>query len=704
MNGVVNAESEFPIEITFQPKFEKSYNYNLVLNVKQKTRSINLNVKGHGYSLHHSVNIDSSQTALNNAIDHILDFGDIYINEKKTRTITINNAGDFNFDIAIKKSQFSFITISPENATVLKNEQVNVEVTFSPIIDYKLRSKNHYFTLSIVSGPTYCFRLAGSARKPGVEFSFLEYDFGPSYVLKQPLARSSILEIINNDTSAMSIETLFEKTNYLDVQLAPGQVVLPTNKARDNTLKVPIIFTPREFRKYDEEVEFDVNGLYKIPIKVRGEGIPFKVELEKAEHSNIDFGVISVGSDVTRVVRLINHGKRAVTLNLDFNEQLENLFQKYSVVVYPEKEFTLNPKEGADVEIRFNPTTRLHQFKYELYYQIVDNKETYKLSNITGCCHGIELKLHQDSVGFGSVVVNSKLTREIRVENLGDINAKFAWDTTYCGKYYTITPASGIIPAHEDFTFSITFHPNVIDSDISFNKVKCEIEGSNPLCINLFGKGIPQTKESMQEVRFKTLVRTTEKQKIIIKNPTDTPWNIKASISSNIDPTKNYFSGKDYLEVPKNGQAEYEILYHPLTMTKNEKVPEIKPEQHESSLFFATPDGSALLFNLIGIALPPNEAETFVFNLKAKKSEVQIIPVKNWINKTQRFAVKWEVEGGDSNIIVKGATTIDIAGQSVKECKFTVYCLKAGVGKVTITFKNEADGEYIFYRLVIIFI
>jgi len=32
--------------------------------------------------------------------------GDIYINEKRSKTLTIINQGDFNFDFAIKKSNF----------------------------------------------------------------------------------------------------------------------------------------------------------------------------------------------------------------------------------------------------------------------------------------------------------------------------------------------------------------------------------------------------------------------------------------------------------------------------------------------------------------------------------------------------------------------------------------------------------------------
>ena len=50
-----------------------------------------------------------------------------------------------------------------------------------------------------------------------------------------------------------------------------------------NVLKIPITFTPRECVKYGELVTLDINNLYKIDLNITGEGVPFKVELEKAE-------------------------------------------------------------------------------------------------------------------------------------------------------------------------------------------------------------------------------------------------------------------------------------------------------------------------------------------------------------------------------------------------------------------------------------
>jgi hypothetical protein len=44
-----------------------------------------------------------------------------------------------------------------------------------------------------------------------------------------------------------------------------------------NVVKVPIMFTPRDFNKYSEDIVFDINGLNKMIVSVKGEGIPLKL-------------------------------------------------------------------------------------------------------------------------------------------------------------------------------------------------------------------------------------------------------------------------------------------------------------------------------------------------------------------------------------------------------------------------------------------
>lgn len=92
--------------------------------------------------------------------------------------------------------------------------------------------------------------------------------------------------------------------------------------------------------------------------------------------------------------------------------------------------------------------------------------------------------------------------------------------------------------------------------------------------MSLLGKCIDQPKENIQTIKFDTVVRTSKTQKVQVKNPTAKPWKVKALISSNSD--NNYFSGKEYIEVPANGAADYEVIYTPLTMTSSPDNPHIR--------------------------------------------------------------------------------------------------------------------------------
>jgi hypothetical protein len=61
---------------------------------------------------------------------------------------------------------------------------------------------------------------------------------------------------------------------------------------------------------------------------------------------------------------------------------------------------------------------------------------------------------------------------------------------------------------------------------------------------------------------------------------------------------------------------------------------------HQGTLFFPLPDGTALVFNLVGVSKPPKPTDTISKEIKAKVAQILILPVKNWLEGTQRFEVK----------------------------------------------------------------
>lgn len=93
------------------------------------------------------------------------------------------------------------------------------------------------------------------------------------------------------------------------------------------------------------------------------------------------------------------------------------------IQVLPEKSILIQPRERQEVEIRFHPQSRLHKFNKELFFKLTDNGESRKLLNIQAGCHGLELKLMEDTLGFGPVIIHSKLVKHLQLANLGDIGA-----------------------------------------------------------------------------------------------------------------------------------------------------------------------------------------------------------------------------------------------------------------------------------------
>jgi hydrocephalus-inducing protein len=59
----------------------------------------------------------------------------------------------------------------------------------------------------------------------------------------------------------------------------------------------------------------------------------------------------------------------------------------------------------------------------------------------------------EDTIGFGPVTINSKKNKSLQLSNLGDIGARYEWDTTFCKRYFSITPLKGFLPPHEDIHF-----------------------------------------------------------------------------------------------------------------------------------------------------------------------------------------------------------------------------------------------------------
>jgi hydrocephalus-inducing protein len=378
------------------------------------------------------------------------------------------------------------------------------------------------------------------------------------------------------------------------------------------------------------------------------------------------------------------------------------------VTFAPDGEVTLKPREVLPVEVRFHPKTRLPNFHLDILLEVEPN-EPRKMMSLHGVSHGIELKLMDEVVAFGSVVRGSRLTKSLQLSNFGDVKAYYKWESKQYSKNFTINPESGYINPNSNLDLEVTFHPGKADPDIRYSKVPCWIKGGDKLELTLMGKSVEQDTSTTEELTFTTKVRQTTSQSVTVQNTEDKEWAINPTISTTGDDCKGYFTGKSTLVVPARGSAQYEVAYTPQTMTKLQKVKKQEGDQeveveevrtHQGGLFFPLPNGTALLYRLVGTANEPDAEGELRETVTAKRAKSIIIPVKNWSRVSQRFHASWQVEGeADPALFIRGANAFDVGGQSTKEYKLNFLSLKSGRYRFQATFKAEKTGEYAFYHV-----
>jgi hypothetical protein len=620
--GVVGAGKSVPIDLTFRPHLQRAFNFNLKFRIRSRTHPLGLNVKGEGYevksiiklleskeSVHPRllVPVNSSSSSNNsndggrggsnyryggNAVSmnvNTLDFGAVHINDKRTQQISIHNTGKFMFNYVWKLPQQEqpVVLVSSMKGHVSAGERVTIDVSFRSATPTVLQ--NVVASLSIAnSSQKYLFRMEGTAKKPRLEFSFAQLDFGTCFVEEIKSSASSAssssafgsnahnkpnceeatrtLRIRNLEKSDnVNIDCLFEQSAHLNVQcdlsvIAPGE-----------TLDVPIVFTPRAAQRYADVVRFDVNGLYKVDVHVAGRGTFYRLDLVSLADQKCDFGYLRVGQSVTRSVRLVNRSRKTAQFRLRMKEPSSSasslqsstqlLLAQYVDVSPPcDTLVSLRARESMDIRLTLRPQARLPQFSQQMMLEYIGLRRP--LFCMTGACLGVGMKLSQDKIAFGSIIHGSSLTRKLTLHNTGDVNSKFHWNTRALGRHFSISPESGYVRAHETAHLTVAFTPLALNCNLSL-RVPCSIDESesSDVQLTLSGDCIVQPPGDVPELRFEAKVRSSCTQAIKLVNDTGAAWTLHANLKH------KFWTGDSSIVVPSNGSAEYKLTYTPLTMT-----------------------------------------------------------------------------------------------------------------------------------------
>jgi hydrocephalus-inducing protein len=353
-----------------------------------------------------------------------------------------------------------------------------------------------------------------------------------------------------------------------------------------------------------------------------------------------------------------------------------------------------------------------------------------RILQVMGTCHSTEVRLSEHSVFFGDVVVGSEATRAVRLNNFGDLGAKFRFDVpAKYAKVFSVSPSEGYVRPQEEIQLTVTFHPTPdrvkefrrlemqaaarrgkkTDGDskefiLSVKDVRCVLDGHSPLTLEASGRCVATVLDS-KLLEFSTEVRVPKGASFNITNTTDLDWKLHPQVTTTEPAGVNFFSAAREVLVPAGREATVEITYTPLMMTIAEgaddeagpgKVPRL--EKHRGNVFIGTPDGNAISYQLEGVAAAPKIEKRLEAEVPCKKQHNQRIPVKNWLHERQRFDVKLELVEPDgdkaSSITMQGVATLDLPPGLEREYKFNIYARHEGAALVRVHLTSQETGEF----------
>jgi hypothetical protein len=269
---------------------------------------------------------------------------------------------------------------------------------------------------------------------------------------------------------------------------------------------------------------------------------------------------------------------------------------------------------------------------------------------------------------------------------MGDMGAKFSFDASEFLPDFSISPSEGYISPGTDIPLEITFHPKEINQDIRYENLICHVEGMSEIYLTLTGTCISQPNQ-MDLVKFSVPVRGSETKGIPLVNKTNFYWHIKPIIEN------AYWSGPDFIDVEPGQTKTYDVNFTPL-----ETLGLGDGGRHEGSVFFPLPDGSGLLYKLVGLADKPLSVANITKEVPCKCNFTEILQVQNWLKKPQRFKVTIELFKPEF-VTLKGPEFIDVPPLMTKDYKLNFYSYKEGNVSAKIIFKNEQNQEYCYWNI-----
>ncbi|XP_018351511.1 PREDICTED: hydrocephalus-inducing protein homolog [Trachymyrmex septentrionalis] len=616
ISGILPAKGEQILWVEYQPTLVGEFQFCVKCIIKGMMAPLTIFVTTATYDIIVSVTyVDQNGqiVQLNPDKENIIDCGKLLLKTPVTVVFEIINSSKmtlyYSWDLGITSEIISrnmyTIAMPQKQDHVLSKSRSICSLIVTAL--QKTVIKNHPILLKISRGPTYRLILKATANKPILEFSFNYYDFGPCYIRDVSATPYHVdLRITNSDDVSYILECKFEEKPHISVNL---NAISKTIVAR-SSIVIPITFRPLEQVHYRDDLHFIINSTIKKKITIIGEGIIYKIRLVNPRDKSVDLGSLSINKTTSRKVPVINDGRAALKLKFDliknlpgydlFQERIPNcplINQENSKMdriqasisetkrsntldetlqmepnlsqvleIEPAESIVLQPGKIVNVVVKYKPIRRMRPFVVKVAFQT--NSTIQPLFILRGSCIGAKFHLNKTYVPFGIVVQGCLSEAKIVLLNMGDIGARFKWNTLKLPEDFNIAPATGYCSPGMNVNFVVSFQPTRHDSLIEGNGtllLKLP-DDKAPLVYCLRGLSLPP--QVLQRITRQFPAKTKYTELLPVYNWLSRQQQFECQIENmnGKESAENVemftFVGSRKIDIPANGQRDYRAEFY----------------------------------------------------------------------------------------------------------------------------------------------
>ncbi|KAG7386322.1 hypothetical protein PHYPSEUDO_000450 [Phytophthora pseudosyringae] len=481
LSGRVWAHSEVDVVVCFTPEVAHLYSCCAFLEIAGQAARLPLQLRGQGIGPKAKV-----------VYNELLDFGDVFINDERTRDFTIQNKGEIpaGFElIPLAMPPGTSLTVHPSNGTLAVNAMLKVEVTFCSQV---LGEAFHHIRFSMQgSDEQLTVRFKAHVIPPVFHFDVDQVDFG---AVPYSFPQTQTIKLINASKIAMNYSLRVpEEASYKqkELELVPSDGKLDAYGEQQITIR----FTSHSVKVYQYQLVVGVTGvgadLLSIPVHAQC----FVPELTILQEE-LDFGRCFLRYPHKQMLVVENKSTHLLG-RFEIGEQDDH---SRAIATYSASEFSgsVRPGERVSVEISLS-CEKLGSIRLPMVVTVPGSTDLPLSVTLSATGSGPKVELDQPEINWGNCSCLVDHERTLRMTNASLIPAAYKTFIRSARSKFQIDRKEGVLMAGE--SLELVLVANLDDTVVFKDQLHILITEGDNLVVPLSIKGTGTTMWSPSELR-----------------------------------------------------------------------------------------------------------------------------------------------------------------------------------------------------------